>query len=128
MARIPRILESANGNGSFEGPEEGSVENRRSRVEAVLRRAENFLALHLKALTRAGALQRAETPEARIYEERARQEAREYRKKAHQEARLAARLLGVMEIEFGLAMGPEVERAKKVFTVIKAPVFNETGD
>lgn len=124
MARIHRILDSANG---FEGPEEGSLENRRSRVEAVLRRAENFLALHLKALTRAGVLQKAETPDARVYEERARQEARDLRKKAHQEARLAARLLGVLEIEFGLAMGPEVERAKKIFMMIKAPVYDETG-
>lgn len=128
MARIHRVLESANGNGQFEGPEEGSIENRRSRVGAILRRAENFLGLHVKALMRTGALQKAGTPEARVYEERARQEAREFRKKAHQEARLAARLLGVLEIEFGLAMGPEVERAKKIFAVIKSPVYEETRD
>ncbi len=101
MAHIPRVLEKLDN-----GEREWSVENRQSRLEAILRDAER-LADSYDLATRLGKYK----------------EAKELRKRAHGEARMAARLIGVMEIEFGVPMAPQIVRARNIFR--KIAVQNE---
>ena len=98
MAQVHRIYERSNGSGDELG---GTLENRRERLHAILRNADRMAKLYMEA-AQGGNVKESKT----------------FRKRAHSEARMAARLIGVLEIEFGLKMGEEVGRAKKIFTVI----------
>ena len=95
MANIPRVLEAYSG--------EAAIDNRRARVEAILKRTRMLV----EAFERAQAAGQAA-------------EARMARKRAHQEARMTARLIGIMEIEFGIPMAQEIVATRELFKRIKA--------
>lgn len=100
MARIHRILEEQ----SLDELRNGSIENRRARVLSALKAAEHFakLALEARAAGKPGV-------------------AGELRNRARQAARLAAKMIGILEIEYDVNMTEEIIRAKNVFQKIAIP-------
>jgi hypothetical protein len=94
LVKVRRILERSELG-------EGTLDNRKARATAIILRAERYANAH------DGSLRNKRTEEARVF-----------KKRAHQEARLGARLIGVLEIEFGIPMAPEIERLREVFRKI----------
>lgn len=81
---------------------EGSLKNRVDRVDAVLSKGERILQAALNS-EKSG-----DMGSARIL-----------KKRAHDEARMAMRLMGILMVEFGLAMTPQVERARAIALAVK---------